>query len=110
MILIKLKDSDMFGGYPDKSHWYLARKVRNKDEYRLNELTHLYKADKKRINQVKTGLLRKIKISGFETPSGMDVKILSKDNNNNKITFNSLYKMKDPKFNIRNNVRIRYLK
>ena len=62
------------------------------------------------MNQVKTGLLRKIKISGFETPSGMDVKILSKDNNNNKITFNSLYKMKDPKSNIRNNVRIRYLK
>ncbi len=110
MILIKLKDSDMFGGGPNKSHLYLARKVRNKDEYRLNQLTHLYIKDPKRFSQVKRGLLKKVKVSGIDIPSGMKVEIMDKDFNGNKITYKSLINMKEPNSKYNKNVRIRYLK
>lgn len=44
MFLAKIKDSFMFGGSPNKSHWYLVYTRRNKVLY-LKQTTHLYKPD-----------------------------------------------------------------
>lgn len=110
MFLIKLEDSKMFGGRKNHSHWYIARKIRNKDEYKLNQLTHLYVPDKKRFNQLKNHILKKVKVTGFDVPSGMNVRIITRDHFNNEITFKRLSEMRDKKMNIRRNVKIIYYK
>ena len=67
MFLAKIKDSFMFGGNPNKSHWYLVYTRNNKVLY-LKQTTHLYKPDIKRMEQVKYGVLRKAKLTSFDVP------------------------------------------
>lgn len=67
--ILKIKDSVMFGGSPNKSHWYLKYRNRNKVYYK--QITHLYYKDNKRFSQLEQGTLVKNRISSFETPQGV---------------------------------------
>lgn len=89
MYLAKIKDSFMFGGKEDNSHWWLIGKDKFKRIYAL-ETTHLYKPDSKRMNQVQYGILRKVKFSCFETPSGVNKKKIFKSHDGKFLTNNTI--------------------
>ncbi len=75
----KIKDSAMFkGGNSSYSHWYLVSQHKNGRNY-YRRLTHLYNPDVKRFIQLKRGVLEKIYISTFETPSGLNKEIIHKN-------------------------------
>lgn len=108
MELMKIRDSYMFREKnSDKkkgrnaAHWYFVYD-RHKPVY-VKELTHLYKADSERCRQLKEGTLSKVKISGFEAPSGMyEAKFKNAENNPlsmRKIKKNTI--QEKPKFSYR---------
>ena len=74
MKLLKIKDSYMFknpkGDNPYGSHWYLVYTPKGKTPY-VKELTHLYKPDRNKMDDVHNGLLTKVRVTGFDVPSGM---------------------------------------
>ena len=106
MFLAKIKDSFMFGGNPNKSHWYLVYTRKNKVLY-LKQTTHLYKPDPKRMEQVRYGLIKKAKISSFEVPSGVSKVKVRTNRNNKKITYDDILSNND---GIRKNIKCKYLK
>lgn len=106
MFLAKIKDSFMFGGNPNKSHWYLVYTRRNNVLY-LKQTTHLYKPDVKRMEQVKYGVLRKAKLTSFDVPSGIYKKKIYKNFHNKKISKNDII---NNSYDLRFNTKCKYLK
>lgn len=106
MFLAKIKDSFMFGGNPNKSHWYLVYTRNNKVLY-LKQTTHLYKPDIKRMEQVKYGVLRKAKLTSFDVPSGIYKKKIYKSFLNKKISKNDIL---NNSYDLRFNTKCKYLK
>ena len=106
MFLAKIKDSFMFGGSPNKSHWYLVYTRKNKVLY-LKETTHLYLPDSKRMNQVKNGYLRKAYITSFDTPTVVYKKKINKSFSKETLTISNV---KNNSTDIRSNIKCRYSK
>lgn len=71
--LAKVRDSYVFNKKSSDSHFYFVEPQTNGNVF-LRGLTHLYVPDKKRMNQLRSGLLEKVFIDGFDTPSGVSVK------------------------------------
>lgn len=69
MKVLKIRDSYLFDGNPNKSHWCLVYEPKGKKPY-IRELTHLYEPSAKNFAKVKSGLLTACKVKGFDTPSG----------------------------------------
>lgn len=86
MFLAKIKDNYMFSkkSENDKSHWYAVYYLNNK-VIKCYQLTHLYKPDKKRFEQLRKGLIKKVYIKGFDTPFGLKKKNIQVDINGNKL-------------------------
>ena len=81
----KIKDSSMFkGGNSNYSHWYLVNKDKHGRNY-YRRLTHLYNPDAKRFSQLKRGVLEKVYVSTFETPSGLNKEIIHKNVKTNDV-------------------------
>ena len=91
MYLAKIKDSFMFGGSKYSSHWWLINKDQVKGVYAL-ETTHLYIPDEKRMRQVRYGILKKVKFTCFDTPSGMSKKKYFKSFNGVKLNYRNIKK------------------
>lgn len=69
MKLAKIKNRYMFhSNKPNGYHSYLV--YYDKKHYAITT-THLYKADPKRMGQVRDGVYKKMKLPGFELPSGV---------------------------------------
>lgn len=72
MKLAKIKNRYIFHSEnPNGYHTYLVYyDKRDKKNYAITT-THLYKADPKRMGQVRDGKYKKVKLPGFELPSGV---------------------------------------
>lgn len=78
--LAKVADDYVFGGNLNSSHLYLVHKDKgNNKTCKLQGLTHLYIPDSKRFSQLRSGLLSKVHIDGFDCPSGLKAEILTSD-------------------------------
>lgn len=106
MFLAKIKDKFMFKGHKNYSHWYLVYTRKNRVLY-MKQITHLYKPDKNRFDQIGIGLLEKRKITSFDTPQGVKKRKIYKNGYGKKISLYDVYKNSD---GIRNNVRTRKYK
>ncbi len=86
MKIARIKNRYMFkSNNPNGTHDYLVYKDKSTKEIRAIELTHLYKRDNYRFAQIKSGLLKKMRFSHRETPSGVNNGYLSVNANGNPI-------------------------
>ena len=80
MKLAKIKNRYMFhSSKPNGSHTYIVYYDKRTKKTHAIATTHLYNMDPKRASQVKVGVYKKMKLPGFETPSGVYRKSVSKN-------------------------------
>lgn len=80
MKLAKIKNRYMFhSNKPNGSHTYIVYYDKNTKKTHAVTTTHLYTIDPKRASQVKVGIYKKMKLPGFETPSGVYYKPTKKN-------------------------------
>lgn len=103
MRIAKIKNRYMFNSSkPNGTHDYLVYKDKHTNEIRAIELTHLYKPDKLRLSQVKSGLLKKMFFKHRETPTGVNNGYL----NTNALGQSIDLKHKDVNMNVYRKARI----
>lgn len=90
--IAKLNDSYVFNGNPFMSHFYIVEKENKTNDVKLRQLTHLYRPDAKRIGQLRSGLLSKIKLENFDCASGVKKYTFNHDSNGNNLTPKSIAK------------------
>lgn len=72
MQLFRIKNKYLFNSVePEKYHTYAVYKDERTNEVRAVQMTHLYRKDEKRFEQLNKGLIKKFKFDEFETPSGV---------------------------------------
>lgn len=91
MRLIKIRNKYLFNSNnPNGTHTYAVFYDRKEKEYRAVQITHIYVPDEKRQEQLKKGLLKKVKFNQYEVPSGVKNNYFAANINGNKIS------LKDP--------------
>lgn len=82
MRIAKIKNKYLFkSSNPNGTHDYLVYRDKNTKQLRAIQLTHIYKKDKKRFNQIKQNQIKKMNFKHRETPSGVTKKIYNVDVN-----------------------------
>lgn len=81
VFIAKVHDSFIFDQKSNKFHFYVVDRKKNSKNVDLYELTHLYVPDRKRISQLKSGLIGKIKLNNFDCASGIYLNPISADIN-----------------------------
>lgn len=103
MRIAKIKNKYMFNSNkPNGTHDYLVYKDKTSNEVRAIELTHLYKPDKYRLAQVRSGLLKKMYFKHRDTPTGVNNGYLNKNISGKPINLNH----KDVNMNVYRKTRI----
>lgn len=102
MFLAKIRDSFMFNGSHNKSHWYLVYKRKNKVTF-LKRVTHMYIADKNRFKQRNKGILQMKKVTSFDAPQGIFCQKIKSNYKGEPLTLENIKKNSVAKY--RNNIR-----
>ena len=84
--LVDIQNDKMFvSDNPLGKHKYVVTdKLR--ENYRVNRLTHLYVLDAGKADDLRNGIIKKVKFDVYENPSGVSRYYVQRDKNNRSIT------------------------